>query len=61
VELPLHQNLQRKSPYVEYTGKFVEEVPATFVAYPAVLRLLLQQTTILVRPSKNVRRKKAEI
>jgi len=46
---------------VEYSGKFAEEVPATFVTRPAVLRLLLQQTTIFVRPSKNVPRKTVEI
>jgi hypothetical protein len=61
MELPLHQKLQGKSPYVEYSGKFAEEVLATFVARPAVLSLLLQQTTIFVRPSKNVPRKKVEI
>jgi len=57
MELPLHQKLQGKSPYVEYSGKFAEEVPATFVALSAVLRLLLQRTMIFVRPSKNVPRK----
>jgi hypothetical protein len=61
MELPLHQKLQRKSPYVEYSGKFAKGVPATFVAHPAVLRLLLQQTTRFVRPSKNFPRKKDEI
>jgi hypothetical protein len=61
MELPLHQKLQGKSPYVEYSGKLAKEVPATFVARPAVLRQLFQQTTIFVRPSKNVPRKKVEI
>jgi len=58
MELPLHQKLQGKSPYVEYFGKFAEEIPVTFVAHPAVLRLFLQQTTIFVRPNKNVRERK---
>jgi hypothetical protein len=61
MDLPLHQKLQGKSPYVEYSGKFAEELPVTFVAHLAVLRLLLQQTTIFMRPSKNAPRKKAEI
>jgi hypothetical protein len=61
MEFPLHQKLQGESPYVEYSMKFAEEVPATFVAHPAVLRLLLQRTTVLVRSSKNVPRKRAEI
>jgi hypothetical protein len=61
MELPLHQKLQEKSPYVEYSRKFAKGVPATFVAHSAVLRLLLQKTTSFVRPSKNVPRKKAEI
>jgi len=61
MEFPLHQKLQGKSPYVEYCGKFAEELLVAFVAQPAVLRLLLQRTTIFVRPCKNVPRKRAEI